>query len=148
MEILAKYGATVALLVVVGWVAIDHFNKVEQQIAPTPEVAAEWTTKSQGTPGVNTWVGVQQSFVLQQGEEKVVRVTGGQCIRFWGEDPDAEEFLIYARGVNDKTWYLWKDFLSKKRSGEITYNPGWFKFVGNMPNAKGTYEFRLPGQCN
>jgi hypothetical protein len=149
MEILAKYGATVALLVVVGWVAIDHFNKVEQQIAPTPKVVAERPTQNLGTPGVNTWVGVQQSIVLQKGEEKIFRVFGDQCIRAWSANPDVEDFLVYGRGVNDKTWYTWKDFQSKKQSGEITYNPGWMKLVGNEDGGVEIgYEFRLVNQCN
>jgi len=88
---------------------------------------------------------------IAKGERtKPVRVMQHECIRWWGQNPDAKEFTVLVRGVDDSTWYTWEAYLGFKKAGKIPYDsPGWYAFEGNVEEGvEAFYHIGLRDQCS
>jgi len=83
---------------------------------------------------------------LKAGQAKPLRVTGDQCILWWGADPDGHAFTTEARHEILPPWRSWEEWQRLRAAGKVG-NPGWLRFTATKGDTEVNYELRRDGEC-
>jgi len=83
---------------------------------------------------------------LKAGQAKPLRVTGDQCILWWGADPDGHAFTTEARHEILPPWRSWEEWQTLRATGRVG-NPGWLRFTATNGDTEVNYELRRDGEC-
>lgn len=144
-----KWVVLIYALGVIGTAFYQTFPKEWKEAAtPAPRSSTPTTRVAPAQTSMPNSVGVVHSFMAPEASWSTsIAVSSDRCIRWWGKNPDGNEFATQVRGVVDSKWVDWEEFKQRKAEGKIRYNIGWIRFQANEPNALVSYSFHPKGTC-